>query len=216
MTIKILEYENLPIEEQLKIEEDLLRNKNDNYCLINSGSSEKTIVMGLSSKKNEMVHLEKVERDQVKVIQRFSGGGTVIVDENTIFVTFIFNHDAHDFDPYPQPILKWSGEFYQSALNIDGFSLKENDYAIGELKIGGNAQYLKRNRWLHHTSFLYDFDVENMEYLAHPKKQPEYRLDRPHHEFITSLKPHISKNIFIERVKSELSKRYELSHFQQI
>jgi len=43
--------------------------------------------------------------------------------------------------------------------------LRENDYVLGPRKMGGNAQSIIKNRWVHHTSFLWDFDVLKMRYL---------------------------------------------------
>jgi hypothetical protein len=45
----------------------------------------------------------------------------------------------------------------------------------GERKFGGNAQAITSKRWLHHTSFLWDYDPLNMAVLTNPKKQPAYR-----------------------------------------
>ena len=45
------------------------------------------------------------------------------------------------------------------------FSLRENDYVLGAHKIGGNAQSIVKGRWVHHTSFLWDFDPAKMRYL---------------------------------------------------
>jgi lipoate-protein ligase A len=36
---------------------------------------------------------------------------------------------------------------------------------LGEKKIGGNAQTISKGRWVHHTSFLWDFTEKNMQYL---------------------------------------------------
>ena len=49
------------------------------------------------------------------------------------------------------------------------------DYTFGERKFGGNAQAITKQRWLHHTSFLWDFDDRNMALLKHPSQVPEYR-----------------------------------------
>lgn len=46
---------------------------------------------------------------------------------------------------------------------------------FGERKFGGNAQAITKGRWLHHTSFLWDFRDERMRLLKHPGKAPEYR-----------------------------------------
>ena len=49
------------------------------------------------------------------------------------------------------------------------------DYIFGDRKFGGNAQAITRQRWLHHTSFLWDFRDDRMALLQHPEKTPEYR-----------------------------------------
>lgn len=49
------------------------------------------------------------------------------------------------------------------------------DYAFGTHKFGGNAQAITSKRWVHHTSFLWDYDRENMLALKDPAKQPKYR-----------------------------------------
>lgn len=56
------------------------------------------------------------------------------------------------------------------------------DYALGNLKFGGNAQAITKNRWLHHSSLLWDFDEARMaRILQNPKKAPEYRQVRQRH-----------------------------------
>jgi len=61
---------------------------------------------------------------------------------------------------------------------------------FGPLKFGGNAQSIVKDRWLHHTSFLWDFQRPNMDYLTLPERRPEYRRDRSHGFFLTRLKEH--------------------------
>lgn len=67
------------------------------------------------------------------------------------------------------------------------FQLIGNDYAMGDRKIGGNAQAILKKRWLHHTSFLWDFSDDRMALLKEPEKRPEYRGNRKHRSFITAL-----------------------------
>ena len=69
--------------------------------------------MGLSAKPAELLNIEKVKRwvmpnnialrfynytlfaclprDNIQVLRRFTGGGTVVVDDSTIFTSFIMN-----------------------------------------------------------------------------------------------------------------------------
>lgn len=53
--------------------------------------------------------------------------------------------------------------------------LSSADYTFGERKFGGNAQAITKQRWLHHTSLLWDFDPRNMALLKHPQRIPDYR-----------------------------------------
>lgn len=67
-------------------------------------------------------------QDRVPVVRRFSGGGTVIVDSGTIFVTFICNKEAvPNVQPYPRPIMSWSSLIYDQVFRgfVD-FNLREN------------------------------------------------------------------------------------------
>jgi hypothetical protein len=43
---------------------------------------------------------------------------------------------------------------------------------------------MSRDRWVHHTSWLWAFDARNMELLTLPPKRPEYRGDRSHGDFL--------------------------------
>ncbi len=183
--------QNYPIFRQLQLEEALLRVDDRNWCIINEGSS-KAIVMGISGKAEDLVDLNRWTEKPVPLIRRFSGGGTVFVDENTLFVSFIGNSLDMKVPCNPQAILDWTGRLYSTIFNGMDFRIRENDYAMGHKKFGGNAQYMRKNRWLHHSSLLWDFDPENMAYLRMPKKTPNYREGRPHEEFLCSLKKHFN------------------------
>lgn len=204
MTLHILHLQNVSIFQQLQLEEALLRNDQRNFCLINEGSPP-AIVMGISGKVEELIDREKLSQKRVPVIKRFSGGGTVVVDENTLFISFICERNFVDFVPYPEPIMRWTEEIYRRALRHSSFCLKESDYVIGEKKFGGNAQYLQKTRWLHHSTLLWDYNTELMELLLHPKKSPPYRKGRTHLEFLTKLSDHISnKEEFLTQFKGAL------------
>lgn len=187
--INLLVLSNCFIYKQLEIEEALLRANDENWCIVNIGSKE-AIVMGISSDAFDFVHLDKVKEKQIPLIKRFSGGGTVFVDHNTFFVSFIFQKNALNVTSYPEPILLWGESFYKSVFNHKDFHLAENDYALGERKIGGNALYIRKDRWLLHTSFLWDYQKSNMDLLKMPEKIPTYRQNREHEDFITRLKDH--------------------------
>ena len=145
-----------------------------------------------------MLHTSRVLAAGVPVVRRYSGGGTVVVDCDTQLVSFIFSAQAApDVQAFPAPLMRWSGLFYSGvfAEHAD-FGLQENgarcaaarvaplltsccvDYVFGNRKFGGNAQSITKGRWVHHTSFLWDFQSSNMELLRHPPRMPAYRQAR--------------------------------------
>ena len=214
MTLSLVKLKSYPILQQLQLEEALLRTDARSFCLINEGSNP-AIVMGISSKPEEVIFLEKARAKNIPIIRRYSGGGCVIVDENTLFVTFILSKKIVSFSSYPENILRWSEEFYQKAFQHAQFSLKENDYVLKNRKCGGNAQYITKDRFVHHTSFLWDFKVENMQLLKHPPKMPLYRQNRPHEQFITAMKEDfINIHSLIKGMKAELQNRFVVEEIE--
>lgn len=208
--VQIILLENKPIFEQLQLEEALLRTDDRNICLINRGSSP-AIVMGISGKPETLIDLQRAKQDQIPIIQRFSGGGTVFVDTNTLFVTFIFSKNTLPIHPFPEPILRWTFDLYRSAWEIPQLNLLENDYAIGNKKCGGNAQYIQKNRWLQHTTFLWDYSEKSMNYLLMPEKRPKYRESRTHTEFLCRMKDYAPSVDFL--VNSLLKTLGNVKHF---
>ncbi|KAK8938584.1 hypothetical protein KSP39_PZI011682 [Platanthera zijinensis] len=211
--MNLIRMKGFSILQQLHLEERLLRTFSDNWCLINDGTNHPNIVMGISGKPEELIEIELVLQDQVPVIRRFTGGGTVVVDAGTIFVTFICNKSAIcGLQPYPRPIMSWTGKLYEKVFQTYGdFHLRENDYAFGAHKFGGNAQSITKNRWIHHTSFLWDYNAKSMEYLKMPNRTPVYRLARKHDEFLCRLKDKMtSRSTFIERIISSLEDHFSL------
>ena len=170
-----------------------------------------TVVMGIGGKPERLLDLSAVQRDSVGVIRRFTGGGTVVVGKGTLFATFILNKGALQQRglpdaSFPRPIMEWSARFYKPIFDRLCsselvFGLNENDYVLKAARIGGaghseggapeqrtrkfggNAQSISRGRWVHHTSFLWDYDPTHMTYLQLPEKRPAYRADRDHHSF---------------------------------
>src|SRR5687767_508106 len=145
-TFHLLRLQNIPIFKQLQIEEALLRADQRNWCVVNEGSSP-AIVMGISGKYDQLVNHNLMLQKPVPLIRRFTGGGTVFIDEHTCFYTLIGNREILNIPCYPERLLRWTEELYAPALKGHSFSLQENDYVLGNRKFGGNAQYLCKNRW---------------------------------------------------------------------
>jgi len=106
----------------------------------------------------------------------------------------------------------------KDVSDIPDFALLETDYVLGDKKIGGNAQTIIKDGWLHHTSFLWDYVDEHMGYLTLPEKQPDYRGDRTHDDFLVKLSKHYGrigggKRTFFKEIKNAAATKFELEEY---
>jgi lipoate-protein ligase A len=202
-TMHYIRLDGWPIFKQLQLEEALMRSDKRNWCLINQGS-EASVVLGISGKPDLLINSEHHQKNPVPLIRRFSGGGTVYVDSNTLFVTFICNSEEYGIRCFPKEVMEWTEKIYAPVFSGKDFRLRENDYVFGERKFGGNAQYLQKNRWLHHSTLLWEYDAEQMNILKLPPKMPGYRNSRTHSDFLCTLKDHFedSEQVIAEILKS--------------
>lgn len=194
------------VRQGLVLEEALLRHDplRRSWCVTAPGPTRPTIVLGLSGKPRLLVDLEAchagLAAGRIEMIRRFTGGGTVVLGPDSLLVSWIVRDadpsPAHA-NPSPTSIMEWSEELYrplfEQLLQRDvSFKLRENDYVVsGNLKFAGNAQAITRGDFVHHTSFLWDWDPAHMALLTVPQKQPEYRRHRPHSDFLTPLRRHV-------------------------
>lgn len=209
--LHVVELTQVPILQQLQWEEALFRADARNWCLLNRGSPP-AIVMGISGQVHLLIEQEKFQQTPIPLIRRFSGGGTVIVDENTLFVTLICQSTALPVSPFPRPLMEWTAELYRPLFCSHPFQLQENDYVIGERKWGGNAQSIIKGRWLHHSSLLWNYNPEHMDYLLKPPKMPAYRQNRSHTDFLCCLRDYWPDcSLFQARLVEQLGHHFSLN-----
>lgn len=230
---------SLSLFDQLCLEEALLRADIKNWLVISNVDIASTIelerkhskyfsspiiVLGVAGKLEKLVNIKLATERGVTVIRRFTGGGTVVVDTGTLFASFIINKcDARPIMPlFPREIMRWSADsvytpVFDSIFGKGKFSLREHDYCWDDKKVGGNAQSVSRDRWVHHTSFLWSFDSQNMELLQMPEKRPEYRRSRPHSEFLIPLESlaknnNVTRIDFVDAMLKKLSDDWDIRH----
>ncbi|CRG99447.1 lipoate-protein ligase 2, putative [Plasmodium relictum] len=169
----------------------------------------KCVVLGISGKVNDHINnVNYIKKNKICLIKRFTGGGTVYINKNCLLVSLILpNNFCKLLNLYPSNITEWSfNSFYGMFLNEkknkifnENFGYFENDYVckiydkeskkINLKKVGGNAQAFSKNYFVHHTSFIWSCNYNEMEnVLINPVKQPVYRNKRSHYDFIESFR----------------------------
>ena len=145
----------------LALEEYVLTafSKDEDYVLLWQNSP--SIIVGAGQNTVEEINLEFVRQNKIHVIRRLSGGGAVYHDFGNLNFTFIVNrgrYRAFDFKVFTRPVIQ-----AMHKIGVSSVFDSRNDLSINGRKFSGNAQYVKKNRLLHHGTLLVNSKLENLE-----------------------------------------------------
>ena len=148
-------------------------------------------VLGRSSKAAEEVHIETCRANRVPVLRRCSGGAAILAGPGCLMYGVVLNYELH-----PElRSLDIAHRFVLSRLReallplVPGVQIRgTSDLAIDDNKLSGNSLRCKRNHLLYHGTLLYNFDLAMLgKYLGTAPRQPAYRKERTHRQFVTNL-----------------------------
>src|SRR5690606_7342047 len=125
----------------------------------------------------------------VPILRRASGGGTVLWGKGCLLYTLVLRYDREPALTQVRPSYEWILGEVANAVGLRGIEQAGiSDLSVAGRKFSGNAQQRKRDHVLHHGTILYDFDLASIErYLKLPPRQPEYRANRPHADFLCNV-----------------------------
>lgn len=151
------------------------------------------VVLGYSNKVATEIHLQSTRAGKIPITRRCSGGGTVLQGPGCLNFSLILKipdsgplasitkTNAHIMNRHRDALKPLA----RDGVEVQGFS----DLTTGNLKFSGNAQRRKQRCVLFHGTFFLDFDIPWVEKLLPlPSRQPPYRRNRPHGDFLTNLR----------------------------
>jgi lipoate---protein ligase len=155
-------------------------------------SPELFVVVGYANSAAKEVNLDACKADNVSVLRRLSGGGTVLQGPGCLNYSLILRI------PESGPLGNITGannfimEKQRAAMRSLAGDIVEiescTDLAVGGVKFSGNAQRRKRRALIFHGTILLKFELRLIEkYLRMPSKEPDYRKGRTHGDFLTNL-----------------------------
>ena len=189
----------------LALEEYIVRhfsNEND-YLLFYI--NEPSIIIGKNQITIEEVNQEYIDRNDIHVVRRISGGGAVYHDFGNLNFSFITNHDPnklHNFKKFTEPVIK-----VLSDLGIDAELKGRNDILVGEKKISGTAQFSTGRRMISHGTLLLNTDLNEVVKALNVKPS---KIESKGHKSVRSRVANISEflanPLTIEEFRSSLLK----------
>jgi lipoate---protein ligase len=148
------------------------------------------VILGRGSKIAE-VQTNHCEADRVPIFRRCSGGATVLAGPGCFLYSLLFSLA----DRPPLRDIDFAHRWVMGRLlsglqkTLPGIQLNGTcDLTLGDRKFSGNAVRYKRDWVLYHGTICYELDLAKVSrYLAMPARQPSYRGDRSHAQFLTNV-----------------------------
>ncbi|MGI6451890.1 MAG: lipoate--protein ligase [Syntrophomonadaceae bacterium] len=130
---------------------------NQNYFML--WQNRPAVIVGRNQNTVEEINEAFIKEKGIKVVRRLSGGGAVYHDYGNLNFTFVVSgqHYFANFQIFTLPVIRTLERLGVMAEN-DG----RNDILIDGRKFSGNAQYMYKNRLLHHGTILFNSNIENM------------------------------------------------------
>jgi len=143
------------------VEEYFMQNTLSDETIIMLWQTNKCVMLGNYQVANLEVDLKYAQMNEMQIVRRSSGGGTIFTDPGTLLYSMI---SPCAEGQYPQQTAR---ELLAASvidmLNEIGISAQQegrNDITANGKKVSGMAQYVRNNKVCSHCSLLYDADLE--------------------------------------------------------
>jgi lipoate---protein ligase len=150
------------------------------------------VVVGYANEVAREVNLEFCRQHGIAVLRRCSGGGTVLQGPGCLNYSLMLPIQPGSLESIPATnkfILRRHQDALTALLQAPVETQGHTDLAIGGLKFCGNAQRRRKDFLLFHGCFLLHLDIGLIEKaLRLPSRQPAYRLNRSHTDFLVNLR----------------------------
>ncbi len=115
------------------------------------------VIVGKNQNAFAEINYECLEENNIYLIRRVSGGGTVYIDPGTLNFSFILDKDKAamlDYQKMLDPVIS-----YLNMINVPAKFSGKSNITVNKKKISGNAQHATKERFIHHGTILVKADL---------------------------------------------------------
>jgi len=173
-------------------EEYLIRHSVDEICMV--WVNKPAVVCGKHQNVFAEVNHKFTWKNNIPVIRRISGGGTVYHDEGNLNYTLILNGKSQNlvnYEVYTKPVL-----LALQAIGIEARLHGKSDLVIGERKFSGNSMHVFKNRVIHHGTLLFESNLENLrQALLTDESVYQSKAVKSNRSHVTNISEHLKSDM---------------------
>ncbi len=165
-----------------------------------------TVMVGKFQNTYREINSRYVKENNIDVVRRMSGGGTIFTDLGGWQFSFIApaKTESISFKEYTEPIIE-----VLKSLGIEAYFDGRNDIMVDGSKISGNAQYMKNGFRVHHGSLLYSTDLDMLERstLSNEKKLRSKGV-KSVREYVGNISDYFTQPLSITEFRDRIIKKF--------
>ncbi|NLB33508.1 MAG: lipoate--protein ligase [Tissierellia bacterium] len=198
--MKFIENNSIDPHYNLAFEEYVFKYLDEDFVLLwRNGPS---IIVGKNQNTVEEIKTDYVKENNINVVRRVTGGGSVYHDLGNLNFSFITKAQSNliDFKTYNIPIIK-----ALEKLGVNCELSGRNDIVIDGKKFSGIAQSIIKGRVLNHGTLLFDSKLDTLSKALNVKRDKiESKGIKSVSSRVTNIKPYVKDDIDVLEFKQVL------------
>ncbi|MGZ9413667.1 lipoate--protein ligase [Mycoplasma sp. 480] len=193
----------------LVLEEIMTKDESNTEDIIFLYQHENAVIIGRNQNAYKEVKFDVLEKENIELYRRLSGGGAVYHDLGNLNFSFITtNKTERSYTKFLEPVLE-----FLHTLNLNAEFKGRNDLVVNGFKFSGNAQFIYKNKIVHHGTMLFDANLSKLSNVLNPSKlKMESKGINSAKQRVTNLleqlENKISINEFIDKFALFLKEKY--------